>query len=211
MLEAIDMKMLLKSFALLSAVFATACVSILPEAAPAKPRFHIAAAEGGALAGEPLPFSLVVDDPRATRVYDSVRIAVSAAPGRIEYLPGAEWADRAPRLFQTAMVQTFEDAGRILAVGDRVAIPVADLVLQTDIRRLEVDVEGADAAVVSVYARLSNGKGTVYAARKFDARVSAASTKPDAVYSAFDMAFDQVITEIVAWTFDAGADARANA
>ncbi len=204
------MKMLLKSVALLSALALPACVSVLPEAAPPKPRFHIAAADGDALAGDALQFSLVVDEPRATRVYDAPRIAVSAAPGRIEYLAGAEWADRAPRLFQTAMIQTFEDAGRILAVGDRAAIPVADLVLQTDIRRLELDVEGADAAVVSIYARLSNGKGAVYAARKFDARISAASTKPDDVYAAFDSAFDQVISGIVEWTFDTGASVRAN-
>ena len=192
-------------------VFLSGCVSVLPEAAPPKPRFHIAAASGEALQGEALGFSLVVDDPRATRVYDSVRIAVATAPGRTEYLAGAEWADRAPRLFQTALVQTFEDAGRILAVGDRAAIPVADFVLQTDIRRMELDVEGADAAVVAVYARLSDGKGKVYLARKFDARVAAASAKPDDVYAAFDGAFQQVLSDVVEWTFEAGAGARAGA
>ena len=73
---------------------------------------------------------------------------------------------------------------------------------------MEVDVENGDAAVVSVYARLSDGKGTVYAARKFDARVSAASTKPDDVYDAFNSAFDEILSGIVKWTFDAGQSAR---
>ncbi|WP_428408054.1 ABC-type transport auxiliary lipoprotein family protein [Hyphococcus sp.] len=203
-------KKLIHGFAAMLALLTAACVSVLPEAAPPKPRFHIAAADADALTGEALPFSLVVDDPRATRVYDSVRIAVATAPGRIAYLGGAEWADRAPRLFQTALVQTFEDAGRILAVGDRSAVPVADLVLQTDIRRMEVDVENADAAVVSVYARLTNGKGTVYAAKKFDARASAASTEPDDVYDAFNGAFNEVISGIVEWTFETGQAERAN-
>lgn len=205
------MNMLTKLFAALSGAMLAGCVSILPEAAPAKPRFHINAADGAALQGEPLKFSLVVDDPRSTRVYDSVRIAVASAPGRIEYLPGAEWADRAPRLFQTAIVQTFEDAGRILAVGDRLALPVADIVLQTDIRRMELDVEGEDAAVVSVYARLADGKGKVYAAKKFDARIAVASTKPGDVYAAFDTALDQVISGVVQWAFEAGGKARAGA
>ncbi len=197
--------MVLKSFAAALAFLAAGCVSVLPEAAPPKPRFHIAPAEVDALSGPRLSFSLVVDEPRATRVYDSVRIAVASAPGRIEYLGGAEWADRAPRLFQTAIVQTFEDAGRIIGVGDRTAIPVADLVLQTDIRRMEVSVGGGQpAADVSVYARLSDGKGTVYAARKFDARVAASSTEPDDAYRAFDAAFDEVIAALVGWVYDEG-------
>lgn len=203
-------KFFLKGFAAALALCAAGCVSVLPEAAPPKPRFHIAAADGEALSGAPLSFSLVVDEPRATRVYDSVRIAVASAPGRIEYLGGAEWADRAPRLFQTAIIQTFEDAGRILAVGDRSAIPVADLVLQTDIRRMELNAEGrGHAADVAVYARLTDGKGTVFAAQKFEARVAAASTAPDDVYRAFDAAFDQVIEGLVGWAYEAGETARA--
>ncbi len=196
------------SAALLAAL--AGCVSVLPEAAPAKPRLHIAAAEADALAGAPLSFSLVVDDPRATRVYDTTRIAVAAAPGRIEYLAGAEWADRAPRLFQTALIQTFEDAGRILAVGDRSAVPVADLVLQTDIRRMEFTVANGDrAAVVSVYARLTNGKGAVYAAQKFEARAPARSSDADVVYEAFDAAFDKVIVGLVGWAYETGEAQRA--
>lgn len=203
------MKKILTLLPAMAALFSAGCVSILPEAQAPKPRFHIAAADAGALSGDALPFSLVVEEPRATRVYDTVRIAVSSAPGRIEYLGGAEWADRAPRLFQTALVQTFEDAGRILAVGDRIALPVADIVLQTDLRNMELSVEGGDrAAVVSVFARLTDGKGTVYAAKKFDARVAAGSTEPEDVYRAFDGAFDQVIAGIVDWSYEAGSDIK---
>lgn len=197
--------------AVMLALLSTACVSVLPEAEPAKPRFHIAPAETGALSGDRLRFSLVVEEPRATRVYDTVRIAVASAPGRIEYLGGAEWADRAPRLFQTAVIQTFEDAGRILGVGDRTAIPVADIVLQTDIRRMELSVNGARAADVSVYARLTDGKGKIYAAQKFEAGVPADSAKPDDVYRAFDAAFDRVIADLVGWTYEAGEAARSGA
>jgi len=196
--------------ALLAGMLATvACVSVLPQAAAPKPRFHITAADASALEGATLDWSLVIEDPRATRVYDSVRIAVSPGPGKIEYLAGAEWADRAPRLFQTALTQTFEDAGRILAVGDRLAIPVADVVLQTDIRRMELDVTGDRAAVVEIYARLTNGKGTVFSARKFEARIGAGSTQPDAVYGAFHSAFDTVLTDIVAWSYAEGRKAGA--
>ncbi|WP_425407816.1 ABC-type transport auxiliary lipoprotein family protein [Hyphococcus sp.] len=203
------MKAAAKLLCLGAALAASACVSVLPEAAPPKPRFHIAPAEAASLSGPSLDWSLVIEDPRATRVYDSVRIAVSPGPGKIEYLAGAEWADRAPRLFQTALAQTFENAGRIIAVGDRLAIPVADIVLQTDIRRMEIDAAASGRpAVVEIYARLSNGKGAVYAARKFEARAEAGSTRPDDVYGAFENVFDDLLTEIVDWTYTEGAAAR---
>ncbi|WDI32039.1 ABC-type transport auxiliary lipoprotein family protein [Hyphococcus flavus] len=202
------MNRLVRIFACAAPLFAIGCVSVLPEAAPPKPRFHIEAANTEALSGAPLNWSLVIDDPRATRVYDTVRIAVAPAPGRIEYLGGAEWADRAPRLFQTALTQTFEDAGRIISVGDRLALPVADIVLQTDIRRMELDVSNGKNAVVEVYARLTDGKGTVYAARKFEGRGNAGSTNPNAVYDGFEAAFGEILTSIVEWSYAEGVAAR---
>lgn len=204
------MKILPRLLGGLAALSLMGCVSVLPEAAPAKPRFHITPASVSDVNGEALAWSLVIDDPRATRVYDTVRIAVTPAPGRTEYLGGAEWADRAPRLFQTALVQTFEDAGRVLAVGDRNAIPIADLVLQTDIRRMDVAVgNGDEQAVVSIYARLTNGKGTVYAAKRFDAQARTSSLKPTDVYSAFNSVFSDVLADIVRWSYDEGDKARA--
>ncbi len=206
------MKRLARIFAMLAALAAPACVSVLPEAAPPKPRFNIVAAPADALGGPALGWSLVIEDPRATRVYDTMRIAVSPGPGKVEYFGGAEWADRAPRLFQTALTQTFEDSGRILAVGDRNAIPVADIVLQTDIRRMEIDARARDrAALVVVYARLTDGKGTVYAAEKFEARIAANSLGPDAVYAAFERAFNDVLAGLVAWSYEEGAALRAGA
>jgi cholesterol transport system auxiliary component len=190
------------------ALFASGCVSLLPETAPPKPRYHIATPDAAALSGEMIDWSLVVEDPRTTRVYDSVKVAVATAPGKIEYFAGAEWADRAPRLFQTALVQTFEDSGRVLSVGDRTAVPVGDLVLQTDIRHLELDVQGEKAAKVSIYARISDGKGNIYAAQKFTSSSPASSERPDAVIAAFDGAFAEVISEIVAWTYEEGNRVR---
>ncbi|MHA7873015.1 MAG: ABC-type transport auxiliary lipoprotein family protein [Hyphococcus sp.] len=191
------------------AVLASGCVSLLPETAPPKPRYGILPAETASLEGAPLPWSLVIEDPTATRVYDNVRIAVAPAPGKIEYYGGAEWADRAPRLFQRALTQTFEDAGRIVAVGDRRAVPIGDFVLQTDIRRIHYDVSnGNGRAVASVYARLSDGKGRVYAARAFNADAPVRRNNPEEVVAAFNVAFAAMIPDLVAWTYDQGAAAH---
>lgn len=195
--------------ALSLAMFVSGCVSLLPETTPPAPRYHIAAFSDPRLEGAPLDWSLTVEDPRAARVYDTTRIAVSAAPGRIEFLPGVEWADRAPRLFQIALVQTFEDAGRILSVGDRTTIPVADIVLETDIRRMEAALQNGGRDVrVSVFARLGDGRGRVYAARLFETAAPAAGRNGDGVARAFNDAFQRMMPEIVLWTYEEGAAAK---
>lgn len=196
---------------LAAVVFLTAgCVSLLPETAPPKPRYHISAIDAGTIQGPSVDWSLIVDDPRSTRIYDSVRIAVSTAPGKVEYFAGGEWADRAPRLFQTALVQTFENSGRILAVGDHAALPVGDIVLQIDIRALQLDVKsGGPVSSVSVYTRLTDGKGSIYAARLFGASEPARSDAADDVVAAMNTVLNGVIAEIVAWTYDEGDKAIA--
>lgn len=201
-----------RGLAFAAALLGSACVSLLPETTPAKPRYQINALEPSdpAGAGERVDWSLVVDDPRATRAFDTVKIAVSTAPGKIEYYAAAEWADRAPRLFQSALVQSFEDSERILAIGDRGSIPLGDFVLQTDIRHILLDVrEGAPAASVSIYARLSDGRGRIYAARPVTARALVKSESADDVIAAFNEAFDEALAEIVAWTYEKGEETHA--
>lgn len=198
------MRTVIRLTALAGVTLLSACVSLLPETAPPKPRYTLEGVDASLVAGAPVDWALVIDDPRTSRAYDSVRVAVSTAPGKIEYFAGAEWADRAPRLFLGALVESFQDSGRILAVGDRLALPVGDIVLQTDIRRMHLDVKnGARQTEVSVYARLTDGKGTIYAAKAFSAKTPTANENADAVTRAFDAAFDAVIVELVNWTFDA--------
>jgi len=205
------MKQIIRSMMFGVALFASGCVSLLPETSPAKPRYNISSVNAEDLAGAPVEWSLAVEDPRTTRVYDTTKIAVSTAPGKIEYFAGAEWADRAPRLFQTALVQSFEDSGRIIAVGDHSAIPVGDFILQTDIRSVQLNVRERQPAVsLSVYGRLTDGKGKIHAARLFEATQPASSDRAEDVIAAFDGAFDRSITDIVNWVLLEG-DASATA
>ena len=203
------MKYAPRAFILSVALFTSACVSLLPETTPAKPRYHISTVELEPGSRAPVEWSLAIDDPRATRAYDSTKIAVSTAPGKVEYFANAEWADRAPRLFQIALTQSLEDTGQILSVGDRHAVPIADLVLQTDIRKLQLNVRnGERSADVSVFARLTNGRGKVFAAKRFDAHALTASDTADDVLNGFNSAFENLIKEMSVWTFDEGSKAQ---
>ncbi len=203
------MNTLFRTMTVFSAVILSGCVGGILETTPPKPRYMVGFVDAGAVAGEAVDWSLIIENPGASRAYDTTKIAVSPSPGRIEYFGDGEWASRAPVVVQMAMIQAFEDSGRILAVGNRADIGLSDLALQTDIRRLDLDVSGGGRnARIDVYVRLTNGRSKVVAARAFSGSATARSSGGDDVAAAFDTALKGVVGEIVNWAFDEGESAR---
>lgn len=201
----------MKKVALVLAIlFLPGCVSQFLETEPASPRYIISPVSAERVAGEPVEWSLIVENPNAARAFDTTKLAVSRSAGRIEYFGDGEWAGRAPRIFQTALIESFQDSNRIVGVGDRLALPIADYALQTDIRKINLDVStGQPQARLSVYVRLTNGKSKIHAARAFSASRPASSLSGDNVAVAFDGVFKDVIAEIVTWTFEQGQSMQA--
>lgn len=205
------MNVLFRIMIVLCATAASGCVGGLLETTPPKPRYMIGYVDAAMVAGDDVNWSLIVENPGASRAFDTTKIAVSPSAGRIEYFGGGEWASRAPVVVQMSMIQAFEDSGRILAVGNRADIGLSDLALQTDIRRLDLDVaSGARTARVELYVRLTNGRSKVFAAKAFSASAPARSQSGDDVAAAFDAALKTVVADIVNWTFEEGMGARAS-
>ena len=104
-----------------------------------------------------------------------------------------------PKLVQTRLVQTFENASRIGSVarpGERI---VPDLQLNTDIRSFNIDA-ASGAAVVEITAKLVGDRtGQVQRARVFSARVPAGAVDGAGAVQALDRALSQVLIEIVRW------------
>jgi len=188
------------------------CVSVLPEAAPASARYVVSDVTVAAPAAPPAAFTLAVEEPEATLAYNTAKIAVERAPGRVEYYAGGEWVDRAPRLFGVALVRSFENTGAIMGVGSRLTLPVSTYVLQTDIRRLGVKQEGADRrAEVAVFARLTNGRSRIHASKLFEASAPLNPDTSAAAAAALDAALSAVQRDIVPWTLEEAAKAQAPA
>lgn len=200
---------MMRALFLLAIIALGGCVNVLPQARPAAPRYLMepvkAVSEGAAVS-----WSLAVEDPMATRAYDSPKIAAVREAGRLEFLGNGEWADRAPRLLQTAIIRSFENSGRILGVGDRTTVVSATYVLQSDIRNLEADyVSGKPQARVTIYARLLNARGKTLAAQLFERRADAGTGMPSELARAFDEASGGVIADLMLWTFAEGENAQA--
>jgi cholesterol transport system auxiliary component len=190
-----------------ASLLAAGCVSVLPKAAPAPARYLMAPAEFAGETGPKVEWSLAVEDPQSTSVYDTSKIALIREPGQVEYYASGEWADRGPRLVQAAIIRSFENSGGILSVGDRPSLPVSNFVLQTDIRMLHAAYNGGTpTATVVIFARLTNARGRVYAAHLFRQEVAAAGATERQIVAAFNEAMTAMLKEMVDWTF-AEADA----
>lgn len=183
-------------------LLATSCVSVLPDAPPAAARYLIAPAEIAAAPAPDVAWSLAIEDPQSTRVFDTTKMALVRSPGRVEYYAAGEWADRAPRLVQAAIVRSFENSGRILSVGDRPSLPFSDFVLKTDIRTMHAAYEGGSPiATVEIFARLTSPRGKVYAARLFREEAAAVRDSESQVAAAFNEAMAVMLKEIIDWSF----------
>lgn len=150
--------------------------------------------------------SISIATPQANALLDSDRIAVRPTPDRLQTYKGARWADTAPVMVQMALMEAFEDSGKIQAVsawgGGR-----GDFGLYTDLRAFETIYEGGEPKVVmELQARLvkfGQGGGLV-AAKRFRTEVAPAGADIEPVVDAFGEAMALLGADVVGWTLVEG-------
>lgn len=144
---------------------------------------------------------ILVAEPTALKALDGERVVISPAPGSIEYLSGAQWADRLPRLVQLKLADAFQQSGRFGGVGKPGEGLAIDYQVVTEVRRFGIETFGVSGAVVELNVRLLNDRtGVVRATRTFTARAPLGTGAGNAAYvSALDAAFSQAGADIVSW------------
>ena len=83
---------------------------------------------------------IVVAEPTATAAVSTDRIAVQPSPFEVEYLPRARWVDRAPLIIQALLIESYENSGRVDAVGRSAIGLSADYIIVTDVREFQARV-----------------------------------------------------------------------
>jgi cholesterol transport system auxiliary component len=96
-------------------------------------------------APKPAEFQLVVNEPRAVRSLETDRILVKPGPAQISYYKDAVWSDRLPRLMQARLVEAFQNAGLVSAVGSRADRLDADIEMASELRAFQVEITGGQA------------------------------------------------------------------
>jgi len=155
-------------------------------------------------------WQLVLEPPVADAGLNSTRIALQHSPTRIEYYANSGWADRAPLMIQTLMVESFENSRRIVSVGRESIGLRADFILKTELRELQAVYfnGGPPEAWVSINAKLVQmPRRAIVASQSFDARVTAAADALPEIIAAFDEAAGKVLRRLVEWTLIEGDQA----
>ena len=158
--------------------------------------YDLTAASGG-FAARAGPGQLAILRPDATLPTDSDRIVVRADTLSVAYLTGAQWADKLPALVQSRLIESFQNAHLLRAVGRPGML--ADFSLQTSIRRFELDAARSEATV-EISAQILGQSGRIIAGRLFSGTVPVASSDPAVVAAALDAALARVMRDIVIWT-----------
>ena len=98
---------------------------------------------------------------------------IKPSPGVIQYLAGAQWADRLPRIVQARLAETFQRSSNFTGVGKPGEGLAIDYQVLTEVRAFEVEVNGGERAEIELYVKLLNDRnGVVRASRTFAASFS---------------------------------------
>ncbi len=188
------------------ALVVSGCASVLGGNTPTT-LYGLTAPDDYAMAFETPSWQMTVEEPLAERALDTDRIAIYTGPHALQYFPGARWTDRAPRIVQDLIVESFEHAGLHLSAGRQTAGVRPTVALISDLRAFEAVVAGAGGenvrpvTRVQLSARVVSLEGrTILAGRTFEAQQVAASDDVADVVTALNAATQQVIRELVIWS-----------
>jgi cholesterol transport system auxiliary component len=113
---------------------------------------------------------ILVAEPTALKALDGVNVVIRPTDGSIQYLKGAQWADRLPRIVQARLADAYQKSGAFGGVGKPGEGLAIDYQILVDVRAFEVRVAGGSRAHVELFVKVLNDRnGVVRAAKTFTA------------------------------------------
>ncbi|MDP6564168.1 MAG: ABC-type transport auxiliary lipoprotein family protein [Alphaproteobacteria bacterium] len=181
------------------------CESFLPKFGGPPPNLYTLTPKS--TFAEDLPtvtWQLVVEEPVASGGLNTDRIALRDSPTEVDYFARARWTERAPRMVQTLLVESFENSKRIVAVGRQAIGLRSDYNLKTELREFQAEyfeAGGLPSARVRLNAKLvKQPKRAIVASHTFQAVVKAKGSDMSHIIKAFDGALGKVLRDIVEWS-----------
>jgi cholesterol transport system auxiliary component len=183
------------------------CGIVLPGSGPAPDLFDLSPKSTFPEGLPTVKWQLVVEDPTAAKGIDNDRVVIRPSAYELKYYPNIRWTDRAPIMIQTLLIESFENSGKIVAVGRRAIGLSGDYVLKPELR--EFQAERSDGQGLEVRVRLNLKlirvtSGIIIASESFERVEPAKSDQPTDVVTAFDEALGGVLKNAVTWTLQQG-------
>ena len=152
------------------------------------------AAIGGAARGQ-----LIVAEPTALIALETRKFLIRPNPSDDPTFAKAEWSDNAPKLLQTKIIQTFENAGLSKTVSRPAEGLVADKQLALDIRKFQISTSPEPMAEIEFAAKIVSDQGRIIGAKVFRASAPTKASNAASAAAALDEAFGKSATELVIW------------
>ncbi len=152
-------------------------------------------------------WQLILEAPVANAGLNTTRIALQRSPTQIEYYARSGWADRAPLMIQTLMIESFENSQKIVSVGRESVGLRADFILKSELRELQAMYPngGPPEPLVGLNAKLVQmPRRTIVASNSFESRIPAEADSLPEIVAAFDEALGKVLRQLVEWTLIEG-------
>jgi phospholipid/cholesterol/gamma-HCH transport system substrate-binding protein len=146
------------------------------------------------------PVQLVVPEPTALVMIDAQTILIRPPPATDGTSKAGLWGDSLPKLVQAKLIETFDNANYLRAVGRPTEGFEGDHKLLIDIRTFQLTLKPQPTAEIDLAAKVLNSKGGVVGARVFRATAPATAADVAAAAAALDVAFGKVARELVIWT-----------
>ncbi|WP_415927000.1 ABC-type transport auxiliary lipoprotein family protein [Mesorhizobium argentiipisi] len=144
---------------------------------------------------------ILIAQPSALKALDSQNIVIRPPDRSIQFLKGAQWADRLPLIVQARLAETFQRSGSFAGVGKPGEGLAIDYQIIVEVRSFEVRVDGGEHADVDLFVRILNDRnGEVRASKSFTAGAPVSGSGNAAYVDALDNAFGQAAKDIVRWT-----------
>ncbi|WP_036260199.1 ABC-type transport auxiliary lipoprotein family protein [Methylocapsa aurea] len=143
---------------------------------------------------------LVIADPTTLVANDTQRIILRASDGGTSFLDNGQWADSASKLLQAKIIQSFENANFLAAVGRPSDGLSNESQILIDLHRFEISVGPPAKAELEFMAKILTQNGKIADSKLFRAEAPVSAMDPASATRALNEAFIQGATELVQWT-----------
>ena len=166
-------------------------------------------------------WQLLVEIPQSPAGINTARIALQDSPIEMRYFERANWTDFAPKMVQTLLVESFENSGRIVAVGRQAIGLRSDYILKTDLRefqaeyveRLPENVEEGlgNVSPPNIHVRINAKlikmpRRSIVASENFEYIIAVKENSMQAIVGGFDDALGKAMRRLVEWTLKSGSE-----
>lgn len=148
----------------------------------------------------PARSQLVVPEPTALLMFDTQKILTWPNDPDGPNFAGTQWSDSLPKLMQSKIIESFENANSVGAVGRPTEGFNADFQLLINIRAFQISLSPQPVAEVEFSAKLLGQDGKVVGARIFRSTAPLDAVDAAAAAGALDRAFGKAAVDLVQWT-----------